>query len=125
MDISKCAANYVISFEVYDDFLGQKILNLRRQERWPFSPNPAQISIKIYCNPFLQKNDTLVEIADFVSVLKCTTLFFLGQLLAVMSGRALKLGLQIARFVALPITVPIEKILTLKNVGAWVSMYFK
>ena len=25
---SKCAANYVISFEVYDGFIGQKILNL-------------------------------------------------------------------------------------------------
>ena len=25
---SKCAANYVISFEVYDGFIGQKILKL-------------------------------------------------------------------------------------------------
>ena len=28
---SKCAANYVISFEVYDGFIGQKILKLLRQ----------------------------------------------------------------------------------------------
>ena len=27
-DTSKCAANYVISFEVYDGFIGQKILKL-------------------------------------------------------------------------------------------------
>ena len=32
---SKCAENYVISFEVY---YGQKILKLWRQETWPFGP---------------------------------------------------------------------------------------
>ena len=35
---SKCVANYVISFEVYDGFIGQKILKLRRQESQPFGP---------------------------------------------------------------------------------------
>ena len=34
---SKCAANYVISFEVYDGFIDQKILKLWRQESLPFS----------------------------------------------------------------------------------------
>ena len=34
---SKCAANYVISFEVHDDFIGQKTLKLWRQKIWPFS----------------------------------------------------------------------------------------
>ena len=29
---SKCATNYIISFEVYDDFIGQKTLKLWRQE---------------------------------------------------------------------------------------------
>ena len=38
---SKCAANYVISFEVYDGFIGQKILKLWRQESWPFCPGWA------------------------------------------------------------------------------------
>ena len=33
---SKCAADYVIWFEVYDDFIGQKILKLWRQESQPF-----------------------------------------------------------------------------------------
>ena len=27
-DTSKCATNYIISFEVYDGFIGQKILKL-------------------------------------------------------------------------------------------------
>ena len=44
---SKCAANYVISFEIYDGFIGQKILKLWRQESWPFGLNPAQISIPV------------------------------------------------------------------------------
>ena len=35
---TKCAANYVILFEVYDGFIGQKILKLWRQESWPFGP---------------------------------------------------------------------------------------
>ena len=35
---SKCAAYYVISFEVYYGFIGQKILKLWRQERRPFGP---------------------------------------------------------------------------------------
>ena len=34
---SKCAANYVISFEMYDGFIAQKILKLWRQESWQFS----------------------------------------------------------------------------------------
>ena len=34
----KGAANYVISFEVYDGFIGQKILKLWRHESWPFGP---------------------------------------------------------------------------------------
>ena len=39
-----------------------------------------------------------------------SSFFFLGQLSAVMSGRALKLGLQITRFVALPIVaLPLEE----------------
>ena len=38
---SKCAANYVISFEVYDDFIGQNILMLWRQESRPFGPGWA------------------------------------------------------------------------------------
>ena len=38
---SKCAANYVISFEVYDDLIGQKILKLWRRESWPFGPGWA------------------------------------------------------------------------------------
>ena len=36
---SKCAANYVISFEVYDGFIGQKILMLQRQEIQLFGPD--------------------------------------------------------------------------------------
>ena len=40
-DISKCATNYIISFEVYDGFIGQKILKLWRQESLPFGPNPG------------------------------------------------------------------------------------
>ena len=38
---SKCATNYVISFEVYDGFIGQKILKLWRQESRPFGPGWA------------------------------------------------------------------------------------
>jgi hypothetical protein len=37
-DTSKSAANYVISFEVYDGYIGQKILKLWRQESWPSGP---------------------------------------------------------------------------------------
>ena len=33
---SKCATNYVILFEIYDGFVGQKILKLWRQESWLF-----------------------------------------------------------------------------------------
>ena len=48
---SKCATNYVISFEIYDGFIGQKILKLWRHESWPFSPksspNLNSCSIKI------------------------------------------------------------------------------
>ena len=33
---SKCAANYIISFEVYNGCIGQQILKLWRQESWPF-----------------------------------------------------------------------------------------
>ena len=36
---SKCAANYVISFAVYDGFICQKVLKLWRQESWPFGPD--------------------------------------------------------------------------------------
>ena len=46
-DTSKCATNCIISFEVYDGFIGQKILKLWRQESQPFGPNPAQISIPV------------------------------------------------------------------------------
>ena len=46
-DTSKCASNYIISFEVYDGFIGQKILKLWRQENWPCGPNAAQISIPV------------------------------------------------------------------------------
>ena len=35
---SKCARNYVISFEVYDGFIGEQILKLWRQESWPLGP---------------------------------------------------------------------------------------
>ena len=38
---SKCATNYVISFEIFDGFIGQKILKLWRQESWPFGPGWA------------------------------------------------------------------------------------
>ena len=31
----KCATKYVTWFEVYNGFIGQKILKLRRQESWP------------------------------------------------------------------------------------------
>ena len=44
---SKCATNYRDIFEVYNGFIGQKILKLWRQESWPFGPNPAQISIPV------------------------------------------------------------------------------
>ena len=37
----KCAANYVIYFEVYDGFICQKILKLGKQESWPFGPGRA------------------------------------------------------------------------------------
>ena len=46
LNTSKCATNYVISFEVYDGFIGQKILKLWRQESRPFGQNPAQIQPK-------------------------------------------------------------------------------
>ena len=46
-DTSKCATNHIISFEVYDGFIGQKILKLWRQESQPFGQNPAQISIPV------------------------------------------------------------------------------
>ena len=46
-DTSKCATNYIISFEVYHCFIGQKILKLWRQESQPFGQNPAQISIPV------------------------------------------------------------------------------
>ena len=46
-DTSKCATIYRNIFEVYDGFIGQKILKLLRQESWPFGPNPAQISIPV------------------------------------------------------------------------------
>ena len=36
---SKCATNYVISFEVYNDFRGEKILKLWMQEIWPYNEN--------------------------------------------------------------------------------------
>ena len=38
---SKCVANYVISFGVYDGFISQKYLKLWRQESWPFGPGWA------------------------------------------------------------------------------------
>ena len=38
---SKRATIYVISFEVYDDLIGQKTLKLWRQESWPFGPGWA------------------------------------------------------------------------------------
>ena len=38
---SKFATNYVISFEIYDGSIGQKILKLWRQESWPFGPGWA------------------------------------------------------------------------------------
>ena len=44
---SKCAANYAISFEVYDGLIGQKILKLLRRESQPFGLNPDQISIPV------------------------------------------------------------------------------
>ena len=37
-NISKFAANYVISFEVDDGAMGQNILKLQRQKYWPFGP---------------------------------------------------------------------------------------
>ena len=46
-DKSKCATNYRDIFEVYDGFIGQKIVKLWRQESRPFGPNPAQISIPV------------------------------------------------------------------------------
>ena len=39
---------YVISFEVYDGFIGQKILKLCRQESWPFSPGWAANIMRIH-----------------------------------------------------------------------------
>ena len=49
---SKCAANYVISFEVYDGFICQKILKQWRQESRPFSPGSApHIPYARYHNP--------------------------------------------------------------------------
>ena len=47
INTSKCAKKYVISYDVYDGFIGEKILKLWRQESWPFGPNPAQISIAV------------------------------------------------------------------------------
>ena len=44
---SKCAANYVISFEVYDGFLGLNILKLWRQESLPFGPGRAAYIMRI------------------------------------------------------------------------------
>ena len=38
---SKCTANYVISFEINDGFIGQKTLKLWRQESLPFGPGWA------------------------------------------------------------------------------------
>ena len=46
-DTSKCAAWHRNIFEVYDGFIGQKILKLWRQKSWPFGPNTAQISIPV------------------------------------------------------------------------------
>ena len=50
---SKCAANYVISFEVYDGFIGQNFLKLWRQESWPFgtgwSANIMRIHSWTFC----------------------------------------------------------------------------
>ena len=46
-DTSKFAKKIFISFEVYDGFIGQKILKLWRQESWPFGPNLNSCSIKI------------------------------------------------------------------------------
>ena len=40
-DTSKFATNCIISFEVYNGFIGQKILKLLRQESLPFGPNAA------------------------------------------------------------------------------------
>ena len=40
-NISKCAPNHIIWFEVYDNFIGKKILKLWRQESRPFSPGWA------------------------------------------------------------------------------------
>ena len=46
-NILKCAANYVIWFEVYDGFIGQNILKLWGQERWPFGPGWAALIPRI------------------------------------------------------------------------------
>ena len=48
---SKCAANYVISFEVDDGFMGQKILKLWRQESWQFGPGWAANITQILLGP--------------------------------------------------------------------------
>ena len=40
-NVLKCAANYVIQFEVYDGFIVEKSLKLWRQESWPFGPGWA------------------------------------------------------------------------------------
>ena len=45
---SKWAANYVISFEVYDSFIGQNFLKLWWQESWPFVPGWAANITKIH-----------------------------------------------------------------------------
>ena len=46
--MSKCATNYVISFVVYDGFIGKKIFKLCRQESCPFGPAWATNTTRIW-----------------------------------------------------------------------------
>ena len=59
---SKCAANYVISFEVYDNFIRQKILKLWRQESRPFGPGWAANITSICSWPDLPSSVILMHL---------------------------------------------------------------
>jgi hypothetical protein len=50
---SKCATNFVILFEIFDGFIGQKILKLWRQESWPFGSGWAAHIKSIHSWTFL------------------------------------------------------------------------
>ena len=59
---SICAANYVISFEVFDGFIGQNFLKLWREETWPFGWGASRPWM--FCQ---YKENRLVELPSSVS----------------------------------------------------------